>query len=127
MLDAVEWRHEDPLGSATLVEVRPGGGHTQVRVTGRHRDSASLLYGMFAIAATVASVIAGTELQAPILAELGAITGLWGAAYLGARSLWGRIAGKTERRLRTLTDAIANELGGSSTDAAKPRPELPMR
>jgi len=61
-------------------------------------------------------VIAGTEIQGPLLLELGVIGGLWASAYMGARVTWRRIAGKAERRLRGLAEALADQIA----DAVRP-------
>ncbi len=58
----------------------------------------------------MASVVAGTEIQAPLALELGVIAGLWGSAYLGARAIWRRIARRGERRTQELTEGLSREI-----------------
>ncbi|MGD8868688.1 MAG: hypothetical protein PVI01_13705 [Gemmatimonadales bacterium] len=120
VLDSLEWRDLDPLGTTTHVEITPREGRTAIRITARSGNAASLSYVGAGIIAAILSVIAGKELQAPVLLEAGVILGLWGTCYLGARTVWRRLAAQLESRFRRLTDTLAAQVtealpGGSDS------------
>lgn len=107
VLDSLEWRDLDPLGTTTHVEITPRRGRTTIRITARSGNAAGWSYLGAGILATILSVIAGKELQAPILVEAGVIVALWGTGYAAARTVWLRLAKRIEIRLRGLADGLA--------------------
>lgn len=107
VLDSLEWRDLDPLGTTTHVAITPRRGRTAIRVTARAGNAAGLSYLGAGILAAILSVIAGKEIQAPILVEAGVILGLWGTGCIAARTLWRQLARRIETRLRRLVDGLA--------------------
>ena len=130
VLESLEWRDLDPLGTTTHVEITPRQGRTAIRVTARSGNTASWSYVGAGTLAAILSVIAGKEMQAPVLLEASVILGLWGTGYLAARTVWRRLAGQLENRLRRLTDALVaqathalpggrEQLSGSEPESAQ--------
>lgn len=107
VLESLEWRDLDPLGTTTHVEITPRQGSTAIRVTARSGNAASWSYVGAGILAAILSVIAGKEMHAPVLLEAGVILGLWGSGYVAARTVWRRLAKHIESRSLRLTDALA--------------------
>ncbi|NIR44896.1 MAG: hypothetical protein GWN99_11370 [Gemmatimonadetes bacterium] len=102
VFDSLEWRAMGPELSTEQLEIAPRGGRTEIRIAGHYGNLALARFVGAGIIATLMSVVAGTELHAAVPVELGAIAAIWGAAYLGARTLWQRIAARAAAPLEAL-------------------------
>jgi hypothetical protein len=126
VLGSLEWWDGRSADETTHVQITPQQGRTAIRVTGRYGEAAAIPYLVAGIGAAIASVVVGTELHAAVLVELGAIAALWGAAYLGGRSVWRRLADAARRRLHGLADALAAQAAASlSPDRLPPAERAP--
>jgi hypothetical protein len=120
VLDSVEWRASDARGGTTHVELTRRAGQTGIRVKGSYSNVAAWPYLWAGVIAAIASIVAGTEIQATILTEAGIIAGLWGSAYLGARAVWRSMAAKLEGRLKGLLGALTAQASRALGPASPP-------
>ena len=113
VLDSVEWRGTDWAGGVTHVQITPKQGQTRISISGRYGNPAGFTYLWSGVIAMIASVIVGTELQAAFLVEAAAIAGVWGAAYVGGRFAWQRMARGIQKRLSALAEGITAQVAAS--------------
>ena len=93
---------------------------TERAAAARSGNPAGWSYLGAGILAAILSVIAGKEMQAPVLVETGVILGLWGTGYLAARIVWRRLARRIESRLRRLADGLAAQAAEALPGHAEP-------
>ena len=107
------------IGPFTIVTVSVRDGVTRLAVTDRLGPAAGAMYGGVGGGAglgTIAVPIAAAAMIMPLLAPVLALAWI-GTAWVGARSLFKRIARSRAERLQQLFDALVEEL-----DAAIPKP-----
>ncbi len=107
--EGFEWQRDTGYSTLTVAISERGGG-TTVRVEGEHEGNRSVIYIVPMVAAGLIGLfVSGVSTwPAGIAVGLGGI----GAAWIGARLLWTRMASRAEARVRRLHDTLVNELRG---------------
>lgn len=105
--EGFEWQRNTGYSTLTVAISERGAG-TTVRVEGEHEGNRSITYIVPTVAAGTIGLFVGGESSwlAGIAVGLSGI----GAAWIGARMLWTRIARRAEDRVRSLHDALVKEL-----------------
>jgi hypothetical protein len=105
--EGFEWQRNTGYSTLTVAVSERGAG-TTLRVEGEHEGNRSVTYIIPTVAAGVVGLFVGGLSSWPVGIAVG--VGGIGAAWIGARMLWTRIARRAQDRVRYLHDALLKEL-----------------
>lgn len=115
--EGFEWQRNTGYSTLTVAISERGAG-TTVRVEGEHEGNRSITYIIPMVAAVAIGLIVGGGSSWPLGIAVG--LGGVGTGWIGARMLWTRIARRAEERVRSLHDALVNELRAPAESAPSP-------
>jgi hypothetical protein len=109
--DRIEW-YAGPADNKSAVTIEPSESETVIRVDMRQHGPKVGLY-LLAGTVTLVATVVGTIASPVVGMAIGA--GTLVSTFTGARTWWGRIAARRERRVGALMEALTNEVQNGSS------------